>query len=266
MNKEDKRTWGVVLGILGAIFFFASGKQMLQARARLPQAALSHWIRYTFQRSLTVWGRFRLILGIALIVFGIVLILRNLEDVFRSRSKARMGSALRKLEQITDTDRLLDLSRNAWFPEVKKAAAKRRETLMFDLVEAGDTNAVRKELDRVICSYMSPYAQEFLARAAKKQPALVQEFWPRLQASAHSDCTNHTDKATGMHVDRTQYYDFYRYPDGRTVANRGGRKSHTDQRVAYGDCHSDAHTDSKAHTDEAHEEKIARFRPVMPDK
>ena len=64
---------------------------------------------------------------------------------------------------------------------------------------------------------------------------------------------------------RTDYYDYFRYPDGRTVANRNGRKRHTDARGSYSDCHEDRHQDHTSHTDKANPEKIERFRPWSDD-
>ena len=266
MGREDNRVIGWIMIILGAIFFPVSAVQMLKGRARLPGMLRINWVYYTFYGTLTGWGRVRLILGILLLIGGPLLILLNLEDPWDSHNSFRQKRAVKKIGRIMDTDLLAYIKCSGTSDEIRKTAAARRQALMLALLETNDLPAIRRELNSIIPSRLDTDAQDFLAKAAKKQPALVLEFWPQLQKWAHADSTSHSDQQPGAHTDRTQYYDYTVYRDGHMSPNYNGRRSHTDQRSYYGDCHDDRHADSSTHSDKANEENLTRFRPAVPEK
>ena len=178
------------------------------------------------------------------------------------------GSVRKKIMKLTNVAELTRIA-NAQqaSPEIRKAAEERRKAVLQELLDSGSDEDIRREVGDVVSSGMyDPVKTEFLAEAAKKHPAIIKEFWPRLQSWAHSDSKSHTDKPGGFHTDRTEYYDYIRYPDGRTVANKKGRQRHTDSRGSYSDCHDDRHQDSSTHIDNPHDAKIARFKPYIPDE
>jgi len=214
---------------------------------------------------ITPGGKIRLLIGLVLVIAGIVTVVRNRDrlEFWQTNSRLKAGSAAKKVSRLDDPALLLTISNRAQLPEIKNAAQLRRAQLLRQMLETGsDPGAIRKEVDTVTMFGMyDPAGTEFLALAAQKYPEIVKEFWPRLQAWAHADSKSHADKPGGFHTDRTDYYDYIRYSNGRTVANKNGRKRHTDTRGSYSDCHEDRHQDSTTHSDRPNADKIARFKP-----
>lgn len=103
----------------------------------------------------------------------------------------------------------------------------------------------------------------YILQLTQNYPEIIRDNWSGIQKGLHEDRSPHEDTQTGFHSDRTEYYDYFRYPDGRTVANKSGRKRHTDTRLSYSDCHDDAHTDSTQHNDESNDELLAVFKPYL---
>ena len=260
-SREDWSFLGWILMIAGAVFGRKPVSILLKLRGR---HMLNPW------RSLGDFGtmQLRLIVSLAAVIAGLVLVLVNRKRVepWQTSRKSRVGSVRKKIQSMTDTGQLAQIQRQAPLMEVREAAAARRKELIMALLEQDDLEVIRKEVSDVVQSGMYDKDRtEFLAAAAKKYPQIVREFWPRLQSWAHTDSKSHSDKPGGFHTDRTDYYDYFRYPDGRTVANRNGRKRHTDARGSYSDCHEDRHQDHTSHTDKANREKIERFRPWNDD-
>lgn len=260
-SREDRSFLGWILMIAGVVFGWGPVRLFLKLRSR---HMLDPW------RSLGDFGtmQLRLIVSLAAVIAGLVLILVNRKRVepWQTSKKSRAGSVRKKIQSMTDTGLLAQIQRQAPLMEVREAAAARRKELIMALLEQDDLDAIRREVSYVVQSGMYDKDRtEFLAAAAKKYPEIVREFWPRLQSWAHTDSKSHSDKPGGFHTDRTDYYDYFRYPDGRTVANRNGRKRHTDARGSYSDCHEDRHQDHTSHTDKANPEKIERFRPWSDD-
>ncbi|MBQ9901779.1 MAG: hypothetical protein IJM51_05270 [Clostridia bacterium] len=213
---------------------------------------------------------FRLIGGALLVLAGIVIVVINREKkpFWQSKMPFMKGAAKKKVMKLTDVSELTRILNAPQASEdIKKAAGERRKTVLKEMLDSGSDEDIRREVGNVVSSGLyDPDRTEFLAEAAQKRPAIIKEFWPRLQSWAHSDSKSHTDKPGGFHTDRTEYYDYFRYPDGRTVANKNGRKRHTDTRGSYSDCHDDRHQDSSTHIDNPHEAKIARFKPFIPEE
>ena len=260
-SREDRAFLGWILVIAGVFFSWKPISIFLKLRSR---HMLDPW------RSLGDFGtmQLRLIVSLAVVIAGLVLILVNRKRIepWQTSKKSRVGSVRKKIQSMTDIGKLAQIQRQAPLMEVREAAAARRKELIMALLEQDDLEAVRQEVSNVVQFGMYDKDRtEFLAAAAKKYPQIVREFWPRLQSWAHTDSKSHSDKPGGFHTDRTDYYDYFRYPNGRTVANKNGRRRHTDTRGSYSDCHEDRHQDSTTHTDKANSEKLERFRPWSDD-
>ena len=265
MNQEDKRVFGVILAIVGVITGTKPVTFFLRYWQTIPRGV------QPLRRLRVLYGRLpgtqklRLIAGIALLIVGIVMFVRNWQktEYWRTTRKSRVKRVKKKIETLHDPKELLSIMQYAPLREVKNAAEERRSAILREYLESGnDMQAIRDEISDIISYKMdNKKCTDFLAEAAKKYPDIIQEYWPKLENWAHQDSKSHTDQKPGIHVDRTDYYDYFRYPDGRTVANRNGRQRHTDQRSSYSDCHDDSHQDNTVHTDKANTDKIARFKP-----
>ncbi|NLD87079.1 MAG: hypothetical protein GX633_02320, partial [Clostridiales bacterium] len=213
-------------------------------------------------------SKIRIILGLLLLITGIFLIIigRKKRKYWETTSKYRINHAVKKIKTETDLKKLDEICRSARQKEIREYAEDRKFEILYQYLESGDNiDAVISAVKSIIQNGMYDNKKtDFLAAAAKKRPEIIQDFWPDLQKWAHQDSKSHTDNNPGMHTDRTEYYDYFRYPDGRTVPNRSGRKRHTDTRISYSDCHDDKHGDSTVHTDSPHNEKLVRFKPYIP--
>lgn len=266
MDKESRRTWGILSSIAGVIFIW----KPIKAAKMLAGRRMQNIFRFSF-RHFPV----RFTLGILLVLAGIVLLLLSIEkkkakgEYWRISNDRRVPGVVKRIQKETNLGtiaRILGLL-GCNKAEVRKAAEKRRIELLNESLETGEiTDEVKQAISSIISQgFDSPENQEFLVGAAKKRPEIIQSLWPDMQKKVHEDRSSHTDVKPGTHCDRTTYYDFYRYPDGRTVPNKSGRRSHTDTRVTSGDCHDDRHQDSNAHTDNPHNEKLARFKPYISE-
>lgn len=147
------------------------------------------------------------------------------------------------------------------YPERSKLAAA--------ILETGDEALIRDVAEKLLRGDPDPIRREFVLNAATAHPELIKTLWPKVREWGHTSTSKHTDYTKqAPHVDSTRYYDFFRYPDGRTVPNRAGRKSHTDGPLPSSDCADYGHTDSNIHTDNAESLKgyLGRFpRAVRGD-
>ena len=75
----------------------------------------------------------------------------------------------------------------------------------------------------------------------------------------YSPLSENTCAVTGCAVEAATLLMPARDPDGRTVANRNGRKKHTDGHASSSDCTEYGHTDTNRHTDTWDTEYLARF-------
>ena len=264
-KRENGRFFGWVLTVLGAALslwpIMSVNRNMKRAFGYLP-------FRVRWGRVFQVVGRSYvpvLAVGVVMLLAGIVLILANRQRVefWRTQKRSRIKSVGKKIAAMTDTAKLDEIARCAPLREVKDAAAARRRGMLQALLDSGSDPAALREAVRRAVEYdlYKKDSQDFLAEAAKKYPEIVREFWPKLESWAHADSRSHEDQKPGFHTDRTDYYDYFRYPDGRTRPNLNGRKRHTDTRGGYSDCHEDHHKDVNTHTDRANADKIARFKP-----
>ena len=265
MTRKGKRVLGRSLLILGLLLIGIFDLSLISRAVSVQELPFSEALRFAYGKTpsfvrILTWA------GPVLFLSGLVLVVVNREEPWLSRRNRKRKRALKAVANMTDPDLLRSIRKNAVLAEVRDAAAARHQALLLALLDSGDAAVIQRELNRIIPYGMDGNSQEFLAEAAKKRPSLVLEFWPQLQEWAHEDSIGHNDTPAGVHADHTQYYDYYRYRDGRTVPNRNGRKTHTDQRAAYGDCHDDSHTDAQFHTDAPHADRIQRFRPVMPEE
>ena len=118
------------------------------------------------------------------------------------------------------------------------------------LLASGDEAAVRNAVNLLLNGERESRKQEFVLQAASAFPDMIRSLWPKVREWGHVSSNQHTDNTThAPHVDTTRYYDFYRYPDGRTVPNRSGRQTHTDGPLPSSDCAEYGHTDINRHTD-----------------
>ena len=155
--------------------------------------------------------------------------------------------------QLVEADRLR-LERCDSFTEDEKRAAGLR------LLENADDPTIRQVAGQVMKGRVTPAAQGFLINVAQSHPEIIRDLWPAMREWVHTDVKDHTDYTReAPHVDSTRYYDFFRYPDGRTVANRNGRKTHTDGPLPSSDCAEYGHTDTNRHTDTIDESFLGRF-------
>ncbi len=265
MNKGNNRTWGWILAIGGVIACWKPISSFFRVWRTWPRArSLFLTLRAVFRHmpsSQKLW----LAAGIVLLIVGIVLIVGNRQatEYWQTRSRARIRGVTRKIEKISDPKELFTISSRAPLNEVRNAASERRNAVLREMVETGgDPAAIREAADIIIKTGMYDRKQtDLLAEIAKKYPDIIREYWPQLESWAHTDSKSHNDEKSGYHTDRTEYYDYFRYPDGRTVANKNGRKRHTDARGSYSDCHEDRHQDSTLHNDKVNADAIARFKP-----
>ncbi|MBQ1316634.1 MAG: hypothetical protein IIY46_04025 [Lachnospiraceae bacterium] len=266
MNGDsNSRFTGWFLIVVSILVGWRPARIFLMLMSDLRKASFIVRLRFAF---LHIGGRYsiRLILCLIVLIVGIVVVIKNRDrrPGWYSRSKLRAAFAQKKIRSMTDTGELLNIINKAPLPDVKNCARIRRKELLDGYLSAGDREAIRKEVDSVTQTGMYDTGRtEFLVKAAAQYPEIVEEFWPKLKAWAHADSKSHSDKPGGFHTDRTDYYDYIRYPNGRTVANTNGRRRHTDSRGSYSDCHEDRHQDSTVHTDNANESKIARFKPYI---
>lgn len=124
------------------------------------------------------------------------------------------------------------------YREVREAAEAKKEELMRAALASGDLAGIGNMIDHIIeCSYMEKSPEtDILAEAAAKYPQLVQTYWTRLRQWAHCDDP------------------------------RSHRDSQPNKLFQYYDCHEDRHKDTVKHLDLTNEEKIARFKPVLPEE
>ena len=260
MANSDKKFWGWAAVVAGIILAWKPVRVYFEVPYRM--------FRFLMKVNHTLM--FRLLGGLLLILVGIVILIkyRERKPFWQSKAPFMKGSVRKKVMKLASVDELTRIINSQQASqEIKKAAEERRTAVLRELLDSGSDEDIRREVNKVISSGMyDPAKTEFLADAAKKRPEIIKEFWPRLQSWAHSDSKSHTDKPGGFHTDRTEYYDYFRYPDGRTVANKKGRQRHTDSRGSYSDCHDDRHQDSSTHIDNPHEAKIARFKPFIPEE
>ena len=121
---------------------------------------------------------------------------------------------------------------------------------------------MRQAVQALLAGPQDPVNKQFVLDAAAAYPGIVKELWPKVRQWGRVHTSDHADYTTqGPHVDSTHYYDFYRYPDGRLVPKRDGRKSHTDCPMPSSDCTEYGHTDKNSHTDNVDSLKdyLARF-------
>ena len=132
------------------------------------------------------------------------------------------------------------------FNRVEKQRAGKR------LLQAGDEAVIRQSVEQVLRGPQDAGSKEFVLDVATAFPGIIQQLWPKVREWGHVSTSDHTDYTRNApHVDSTRYYDFYRYPDGRTVPKRDGRKTHTDGPMPSSDCAEYGHTDRSTHTDNA---------------
>ena len=260
-SREDWAFLGWILMVAGVFFGWKPFSLLMKLRGK---HMLNPW------RSLGDFGtmQLRLIVSVGAVIAGLVLVLANRKrlEPWQTNKKSRVPFVQKKIQSMTDTGKLAQIQRQAPLQEVRNAASARMKELAMALLEQDDLEAIRQEVSNVVSYGMySKDRTDFLAAAAKKHPEIVREFWPRLQSWAHTDSKSHSDKPGGFHTDRTDYYDYFRYPDGRTVANKNGRRRHTDARGSYSDCHDDRHQDHTSHTDKANADKLERFKPWTGD-
>ena len=144
--------------------------------------------------------------------------------------------------------------------------AKTRRAAAARILDSGNTMLVEKAVMKVLGAQQDSVGKDFLADAAQKYPDVIRRVWPRMRDWSRNSTTTHTDVTRNApHVDSTQYYDFFRYPDGRTVANRNGRKKHTDGPLPSSDCADYGHTDSTSHQDTEDTAFLAKFPPAVSD-
>ena len=267
MSKSDKRFYGWIFVVAAVIVSWKPVSFFLRYWRSFPRARIFYYKIMPVFRSLPSSLKIRLLVGLFLLIAGIVIILKNREKklYWQTNRKSRIRRVSRKINKLTDTNALAAIMNQAPLTEVRHAASDRRNALLRELLDSGkDLAAIRAEVNSVIQSGMYDKGRtDFLADAAKKYPDIVKEYWPKLEAWAHADSKSHNDIKPGFHTDRTDYYDYFRYPNGRTVANTNGRRRHTDSRGSYSDCHDDHHQDATVHTDKANKDKIARFKPFI---
>ena len=127
-----------------------------------------------------------------------------------------------------------------------------RKAVADAILATGDEALVRQAVQALLAGPQDPVNKQFVLDAAAAYPGIVKELWPRVRKWGRVNRSEHTDYTRkAPHVDSTRYYDFYRYPDGRVVPNRGGRKTHTDGPMPSSDCANYGHTDTNSHTDNA---------------
>ena len=137
-----------------------------------------------------------------------------------------------------------------------------RKEIGAAILETGDEALVRQTVQELLAGSQDSVRKEFVLDAAAAYPGIVKELWPKVRQWGRVHTSDHADYTTqGPHVDSTHYYDFYRYPDGRLVPKRDGRKSHTDCPMPSSDCTEYGHTDKNSHTDNVDSLKdyLARF-------
>ncbi|MBP5461331.1 MAG: hypothetical protein J6Y20_04325 [Lachnospiraceae bacterium] len=209
------------------------------------------------------YRQYLLVCALALVIIGLVLlfVFRKREEPWKTSRKSRVKRLRKMIGKITDIGLLRQIISQAPLEGVRSAASERRKVLWAVMLDQGDLEAIRQQVSSVVQFGMYDNdCTDFLAEAGKRYPQIVREFWPNLQKWAHSDQKSHDDHKAGFHTDRTEYYDYFRYPNGRTVANTNGRKKHTDTRGSYSDCHDDHHKDVTNHTDFSNDHKISRFK------
>ena len=112
----------------------------------------------------------------------------------------------------------------------------------------------------------------FLIKLAAHYPSVIRNNWGRIKSSAHADDANGIHNDTGdkaPHIDSTTYYDYFRYPDGRQVPNKSGRKKHEDYPMSASDCSHYDHADTHSHKDIADPDRLLREFPpaaIPPDE
>ncbi len=265
MSKADRQFYGWVSVIVSVIIGWKPARSLVVIWTRF-LGRIPFVLKLRRAVYMLPWTyRLRLLGAAALLILGLVIIFKNrtAKEFWQTTVKSRVRRIKKRIAAMTDKDALVRIMRSAPLSEVRTAAEERRNALAMELLSPGGSlEAVREEVRNVIQTGMYDKSRtEFLAQAAKKYPEILKEYWPQLEAWAHQDSKQHSDQKPGFHTDRTDYYDYFRYPDGRTVANKSGRKRHTDSRGSYSDCHDDFHQDATTHTDNAHAEKIVRFKP-----
>lgn len=219
----------------------------------------------------------------------------------KTDSSTNVKKMRRRIASETDMDALCKIASNNPVPELRQLAEERKLILYRELFQGKHgLDAQRKAVHNLVFDYgvdsekaaylemaeedcpelvysmvkeafgaavRSSYGFNerlpFLLKISKKYPEILRQYWPKMSGWAHEDNSHHEDKPGGFHTDNTQYYDWIRYPNGRTVPKRDGRKRHTDTRGSYSDCHEDHHQDAAKHTDNAHEERLVPFKPYI---
>ena len=263
-KKADKgKVAGWILIIAGIIIGWSPFRffRMNWRRSRKP-------FRYRFEMCWRLLGlnssrQYLLVIALAMVVIGVVLLIvfRKRDEPWKTQKKSRVRRLSKKISVISDFGQLQQIIHQAPLEGVRKAARERRKTLWAEMLDKGDMEGIRQQVSSVVQYNMYDNdCTDFLAEAGKRYPQIVREFWPNLQKWAHSDQKSHDDHKPGFHTDRTEYYDYYRYPNGQMIANTRGRKNHTDIRSGYSDCHDDQHKDISNHNDFSNEHKISRFK------
>ena len=140
------------------------------------------------------------------------------------------------------------------FPQGDKIRAGKR------LLKSGVEQLILEVVERLLAGKADPAEKGFVLDAATAYPGIIQSVWQKVREWGHTSVNDHTDITPQRpHYDSTQYLDFYRYPDGRLVAKRDGRKKHTDSHASSSDCTDYSHTDTNKHTDTWDTDYLARF-------
>lgn len=265
MNKQNG---GWIFGILGVVIAWKPAVFLIRSIGRFPKSMpLFRRLIESIAMFATV-PKMRLFLGLMLFITGIILIVvgREKRKYWEVNGGFRINRAMKKIQVETDLNVLNEICRFAGQRDIAKAAKNRKIKILYQCLESGENlETIRMAVkDTIAYGMYDTVEKDFLAVVAKKRPEIIKEFWPDLQKWAHQDSKSHTDNKPGIHIDRTEYYDYFLYPDGRRVPNRSGRRRHTDTRTSYGDCHDDYHKDSSVHNDNPHAEKIVRFKPYIP--
>jgi|GEM_PF-6392172 len=141
---------------------------------------------------------------------------------------------------------------------------------LLEIAAQAYPEVTRKKVERQvgICSNSckNPARLAFLQEAAVLYPDILRTVWPKMLKAIHDDSNSHADKPSGFHTDSTRYYDYYKYPDGKVVPNRNGRRQHTDTRSSYSDCHGDAHEDNNTHTDKSNEHILHPLKAYISER
>ncbi len=133
-----------------------------------------------------------------------------------------------------------------------------RSSALNRILDYKDTDLIRKVAQKLLQGKPAPDSKFFILAAANTYPDIIRNMWSSIRTWTHEDVSKHIDKTDAPHVDRTEYYDFFRYPDGRTVPNKSGRRKHTDTHLPSSDCTTYSHSDTR-HTDSKDDAFLSGF-------